>query len=229
MTCLICLEQKNQFYNLCEICNNCFVCHNCYNSPQIKLHQKCFICREPFTFVNRRTTCSDILYFLSYFRHIFMYIISILFLPNLNSVLYFPNKKHLYNKPFLLQNLETYLLILNFINCVLLPYLFNYFRQTGHLYFWVLCMVNSIFTLSFPMLDENGQAYLHFFYNIVYIYSGCLMSFAIFAYSELYINISDYIKTFNNNMRIIKSKIKVHNNYYRRRPVRVGPIQEYSF
>ena len=228
MTCLICLGHKNKYYNLCDICNNCLVCTDCYTSNELALHTNCFNCRHTFTRINRRTNCNDVLYFLHYFRHVFIYVISMVFLPNLNTIMFFPEKKYLEKHTILFQNIEIYLFFLNYMNLVIFPYIFNFFYNTTHIFFWIICMTNCIFTLAFPTLNKDDQSYLHLFYNIVYIYAGCLCSFLVFTYSELYISYSNYIKNFINNIRIIKSKIKIHNHYIRRRPIRVAPLQEHQ-
>lgn len=226
MSCLICLEDKKYFYNLCNACNNCFVCKNCYLSTELVLQKNCFVCRKEFTRVSRNTNLKDVWYFLVYFKHIYIYFFVVIFFSNMNAILYFPDKTYLENKTYLFQSIEIYLLFMNYFNLVLIPYLCNLFTSKYNFFFWSICLINAIFTFVFPLLDKKGQSFLHLYYNIIYMYILCILSSTVFNYFDLYDDFIKYIKTFNNDMKIIKSNIKIHNHYIKRS--QISPLREHT-
>ena len=227
MTCLVCLGHKNSLYNLCNVCNNCMVCSSCYNTNQLNALDNCFTCRAPFIRVKRKKNMKDFWYFLHYFRYAFIFCVCMIFLPNFNTVFYFPEKEHMQRNTLVFHTIGPYLSLLNFTNGVIFPYLFYTYNRL-HILFWIICLVNSIFTILYPSFNKEGQAYLYIFYNIVYIYTSCLLTFIITIYSELYTPYMMYVNDYIRYIKIVTSKIKIHKRYIRRQ-VQISPIQEHPF
>ena len=116
MSCMLCLEEQNFLYNLCDVCKNCLVCKSCMRKEDTNRCDVCFNCREPFKRTKRRINCKDVLYFVIYFRYLITHILSMIVLPNLNMSIYFPEEKYLERHPYVIQNQITFIVFMNYIN-----------------------------------------------------------------------------------------------------------------
>ena len=168
MSCMLCLEEQNFLYNLCDVCKNCLVCKSCMRKEDTNRCDVCFNCREPFIRVKRKINSKDILYFLYYFRYIIIHILAMIVLPNLNMSIYFPEEKYLEKHPYVIQNKITFIVFMNYINIVLFPYMFIHLKLIPHI-FWVISILNSLFSMIYPSVKEEDYIKLYLYYNIVHI------------------------------------------------------------
>lgn len=224
MSCLICLENKNIYYNLCNNCNNCFVCKECYLKDDMKEIARCMNCRTLFERSNRRYDCKDFIYTLWYFRNLILYIISMICLPIYNGMLYFPDKNFMEEHPYIIQSEIVYFIFIIYMSTVLFPYIFNHFRNNTLLFFFSVS--NCIITMLFPSISQRNQYILHLYYNISCIYICGLFLSTIVIYIKLHDFISCYINDFNETINVRTSNIKIQNNYITKSNTRISPLNE---
>ena len=223
MSCIICLEEKNFLYNLCDICKNCLVCKSCMKNEDINKCDVCFNCRNPFLRVKRRFNSKDVLYFLYYFRYLIVHVLSMIVLPNLNMSIYFPEEKYLEKYPYLIQNQITFIVFMNYMNIVLFPYIF-FCIELNKKYFWSISGIHTIFALIYPNVNKKGHMHLYLYYNLFILYIGCLFTLMLFIVVNYYNVIKNFFNLYIQEMKDMTTKIKICNAYVKKQ--RIIPLME---
>ena len=228
MRCIICLDTKNRFCNLCSVCRNCLICKDCYYTDKMKTMRNCFNCRSPFEIIQRKKNCNDVMYMLYYYRYFLLYITCFLVLPTYNCIHNFPEEKFLKNHNYIIQSKTFYIILTYYINLIILPYMFLYFSTTSNIIFYSVSFLNFFFTILYSVMDGREKSLLHVYYNILYIYTITFITLFLVLYSDISIRISQHLSIFLENTKIRLNRIKIQNEYVvRRNNSQISPLEEH--
>lgn len=207
MYCTICLDENcNVYHNICSQCNNC-ICKNCYNGNEVHNLNNCSVCR---TRLQKKThfTYQSFTYSLYFYHHSIIHILINIILANITFYHNFPNDITIKSIP---QDRTTFLLLLNFCNCILLPYIYSIFNEYITLNY-LYSIISLVLCQIINHVDGKDLRFFYMMYCMMYLYTLCIGHFTLIILKQMCILIRQKYIQFIHESKI--NKLTIYLTHY---------------
>ena len=198
MYCTICLDNNSRLYhNICNTCNNS-ICSDCYNQEDIHNLRTCPACRNTLH-KSYKIDLKVVLFFISFYRHLFIHIIVNILYTNITFHYKFPTS-HISN--IVPDDKTAFFMLLNYCNFIIVPLIYNSFKDYTFLNY-PYSFLNFVLCLIISHLKGKDLGNMYSLYCILYIYTFCIIHFT-------FINVLYLTKLFNFKKRQFIKQSNMH-------------------